>query len=127
MDSKQDTKITNEEPIPTPKPSSSGSRIQYFFALIMPRANDVVRKGFYFVYGICTAFVIYGLQIRQLQQINFLFRNSTDWTLSNVPVWAVCALGLIYFIVEEILLQQAKLIWDDIRHIDTDKEVEKNK
>src|SRR5207245_2957002 len=88
----------------------------------------VVVKGPFFIYGFIAALIITGLSGWHLHLLNTLFGEaSTTWkSIAAVPIWAIVALCTIYFIVEEILLQQAKLIWDDIRDRKRDKNLLRN-
>src|SRR5260370_10938660 len=98
------------------------SNVSGFLYLIIPRMLDLITKSLFFVFGYMTAIIVVGLPASKLSLINYLFRSSTDWkSVSSVPVWVYFALGTIYFVVEEIFLQQAKLLWDDIRDIERDK------
>lgn len=106
------------------KPSSSvASNLKDAFDWIIPRFQDLLAKGVYFIFGFLSAFIVVGFSSRHLLIINFLFRSSdTDWkSISSVPIWTFWALGALYFVVEEILLQQAKFMWDDIRDAEHDK------
>ena len=102
-----------------PQRSSFYSIIQF----LIPREWDFLVKFLDVVYGILVALATVGLQSDQLPTINFLFRpSSTTWTsAAQVPLWAILSLGLIYLLIEELLLQQAKLLWDDIRDFERDK------
>lgn len=91
-------------------------------AIILPRPRDVFDKGVVFWFGFIAALTITGLQNHQLITINRLFRyQQKDFTILSLPPWTILGLGLVYFFVEEILLQQAKLLWDDIRDIKRDQ------
>lgn len=98
------------------KPLNSVTRVtQDIFALILPRPADLFTKGPFFIYGFIIAIIITGLTSGNLRLLGTLFREvSVSWQ-------SIGALCLIYFVVEEILLQQAKLIWDDIRDYERDK------
>jgi 4-hydroxybenzoate polyprenyltransferase len=107
-----------------PKSSIPASQVtKTIFASVLPRPADVIVKGPFFIYGFVAASIITGLNGWNLQLLNTLFGEaSTSWkSIAAVPIWAIVALCMIYFIVEEILLQQAKLIWDDIRDRERDK------
>jgi len=102
--------------------SAFKSNISGLFSVIIPRLPDFITKSFFFIFGYVTAIVVVGLPASKLPLINYLFRSSTDWkSVSSVPVWVYFALWIVYFVVEEIFLQQAKLMWDDIRDIERDK------
>lgn len=124
------------EPIPKDYRISSRGPIKHHIraalAPIIPRAESVLIKGPFFIYGFATAFLLVGfprnplplLPYDHLQIINFLFRTSNlNWSFSTVPEWAVLALGATYFVVEEVLLQQAKLMWGDLKDVQRDKVV----
>lgn len=121
-----------------------GTKFRKVLAFLLPRTWDFIAKGFFFLFGLGAAFIIVGiptgtiagLPYNHLQLINALFgthlvisayhgRKQTPyfgWTsFSTVPLWAIYTLGLIYFFVEEVLLQQAKYIWDDMRDLKRDK------
>ncbi len=107
-------------------------RIRAALAPIIPRAESVLIKGPFFIYGFITALLLVGfprnplplLPYNHLQIINFLFRTSnSDWSFSTIPGWTILALGAIYFVVEEVLLQQAKLMWGDLKDVQRDKVV----
>ena len=123
----------------TTKGKKPPTKFQKVIAHILPRQWDFLAKGFFFIFGLGTAFVIagsipkdviWGLSYNRLQLINSLFSTNTVSISSHgyvPPFWAICTLGLVYFFVEEFLLQQAKLIWDDIRDISRDEDLIHNK
>jgi GNAT superfamily N-acetyltransferase len=103
------------------------------FASVLPRPADVLVKGDFFLFGFVAALIITGFNNTNVQLVNNLFNtlfgvtlNSWNSITSN-SFWWLLALFLIYFIVEEILLQQAKLIWDDIRDYGRDKHLLRNR
>lgn len=131
----------NGEPIPvsasTNMKQSSKPPILNFrkvIASILPRQWDFIAKGYFFIFGLGAALIIIGipkdviagLPYNHLQLINALFGTksnvSISWnTIAKIPLWTECVLGLTYFFVEEVLLQQAKFIWDDIRDVQRDR------
>lgn len=111
------------------KKTQATSLVQATLSTLIPRSWDILAKGPFFIYGIVTALIVVGfskdpiagLGYRHLDVINFLFSVSKDWkSIPDVPIWAILALVAIYFTIEEILLQQAKLLWDDIRDVERD-------
>jgi 4-hydroxybenzoate polyprenyltransferase len=102
--------------------------LQRGWAWLMPRPKDFILKEVFVLYGFMMAWLSIGVQPEQLPVLNFLFREGTDWRMvSQVPGWAVVGLGIIYVLVAGVLLQQAKLLWDDIRDINRDKHLLQNK
>lgn len=96
--------------------------------IILPRPADVLAKGHMFWLGFITALVTMGLTGDRLHILNLLFRRQSDWKrILDVPFWAVFSLGILAFILEEILLQQAKLLWDDVRDVERDKVLLQNR
>jgi hypothetical protein len=107
--------------------TSAISSVRVAFATIIPRPWDVIAKGPFFVYGYVIGLVVLGVQNWQLPLINLLFSTTHEWkSVSEIPTWAILALGAVFFIVEEILLQQAKLTWNDIRDVEDDKKILRN-
>lgn len=96
---------------------------------ILPRQYDVF-KWLYFVYGFLLGYLWYVDDGNsRINLINDLFAPSNAlWrTISEVPfLWLALFAGLC-MLVQEYLLQQGKLIWDDIRDLDRDKKIEGNK
>jgi 4-hydroxybenzoate polyprenyltransferase len=106
----------------------AGGWIPLIFKWVLPRPADVLAKMWFFAYGMLAALVIGGeLPGDQVSLINVLFRPSTSWQSNDVPIWAIAALLLVYLILEELLVQQAKLIWDDIRDRERDRKLLHNK
>lgn len=114
--------------------NSSRSIYKAVMAVLLPREWDFVAKCFFFIFGLDTALIligipndtIMGLPYSHLQLINALFGTNYWNNISVVPNWAIIALCLTYFFVEEVLLQQSKYIWDDIRGKDDDKKLGHN-
>jgi len=121
------SRFSNAEPIPLNLKFSpsifSISNVSATFSSIIPRIPDLVTKSPFFIFGFVTALVVVGFPPGKLPLINYLFRyTDTDWkSITNIPIWVFFVLGALYFIVEEVLLQQAKLMWDDIRDVERDK------
>jgi hypothetical protein len=112
------------------KPSISATGSNAFITII-PRVPDFITKSVFFIFGFVTALVVVGLQ-QHLVVVSSLFSTAamkvngstiaTSWkNISDVPIWAIWAFGALCFCVEEILLQQAKLMWDDIRDVEYDR------
>jgi len=57
--------------------------------------------------GFLAPLLLIGLSTAQLPILNALFRGSVDWSFSQVPALAIVALGVLVFLVLELLLQQA--------------------
>jgi hypothetical protein len=101
------------------KPTPFQIGLKSLYRIILPR-NNLVEKGVMFWYGFIGAFAITGVQQSQVDLINIFFRQDKDYTLNTIPWWLILGLGVIYFFVEELLLQQAKYLWNDIRDQDWD-------
>jgi len=98
------------------------SNLSKFVWLMFPRPADVMAKGHIFWIGFIMAFFVKGLTSDRLPLLNLLFSQRGEWnTILDVPMWVVLAFGILIFVVEEILLQQAKLLWDDVRDVKRDK------
>ncbi len=122
--------VSSKSPVLIARPPISTAKVaKAILASAFPRPADIIMKGPFFVYGFAIASIITGLNGWHLRFLNTLFGEaSSSWkNVAAVPIWAIIALCLIYFIVEEILLQQAKLIWDDIRDHERDKDLLHNK
>lgn len=89
---------------------------------ILPRPADLIAKGHAFWIGFIMAFFVAGLTSDRLPLLNLLFSKQDEWnTTLDVPIWAILVFGILIFVIEEIFLQQAKLLWDDVRDIERDK------
>lgn len=92
------------------------------FYSIFPRPLDILVKFPYFWIGFLTTLFYRGLGPSRIWLVNKLFNNLTQWEKAElVPGWAIFLLGLIFFTLCEIFLEQAKLLWDDIRDRERDK------
>lgn len=79
---------------------------------IVPFPSRLMTGGRIFWAGFLAPLLIIGLDQSRLATLNALFRSFQDWeTTASVPLLAMAALGLLVFIVAEILLQQAVAIW----------------
>jgi len=108
----------SETGLKTLRPFQQG--LKSLHGILLPRRN-LAEKGVIFLYGFIGALVLIGIQPSQVDLINRLFRQDTDYTADSVPFWSVCALGFVYFSVSELLLQQAKYLWNDMRDRDRDQ------
>ena len=88
--------------------------LKSLYGILIPR-NNLIEKGVFFWYGFIGALAITGIQQSQVDLINSFFSQGKDYTIKTVPAWSIFALGLVYFFIEELLLQQAKYLWNDIR------------
>jgi hypothetical protein len=102
--------------------ASALTSFKFAMLAISPRPKDLILKGIWFWYGFAAAYSITNISERNLDRINLLFRGKNDWgDPADVPFWSVLGLAMVYFVVQEIFLQQAKLLWDDIRDKERDK------
>ncbi len=98
----------------------SAVSLRWIFAQLIPRPRTLVSNCMGFIIGYIAALVTVGFQ--QYDLAYKLFYDPIVYPDKlQPPVWVILAIGAIYFFVEEILLQQAKHIWDDIRDIERDK------
>ncbi len=101
------------------EPSSPKQDWRVLAHILLPR-KMLIEKGGAFWIGFIGALAISGIQKSQIDLINAFFRQGKDYELNTVPPWSIWALGVIYFFVDELLLQQAKYLWNDIRDRDWD-------
>jgi hypothetical protein len=95
---------------------------------IIPRPWDIFGKSHNYWLGFILAYITLGINPSKIPLIDTLFSNSTRWhSMGDVPDWAIWAYGIVVFFVHEFVLQQAKLLWDDIRDVDRDKKLLHNK
>jgi len=68
--------------------------------------------GRIFLAGFLAPILLEGLNGSRWAIINLLFRDRHDWnTLPDVPLLAIAAFGLVVYIIFEVLLHQAAMIW----------------
>lgn len=92
---------------------------------IIPRPWDIIAKGPHFWYGFFSAYIFYGINnSKALQSISVLFNAKVA---SRVNIGQIIFFGVLFFFLEEVLLQQAKLLWDDIRDVQRDNKLPLNK
>jgi len=99
-------------------PVASSHTSARILAFILPRRKDAA-KWLYYVYGVLLAVALRS----KLDDARILFANrflspssAITWSVAHaVPPWVVLSLVILCFFAQEILLQQAKLLWDDIR------------
>lgn len=98
-------------------------RWRWVLAHVAPRPLDFMAKGPKFWYGFLVGLVVVGLAPERVALSNWLFGGGREaWAAGErVPLWAVLLLGLLFFMAEELLLQQAKLLWDDVRDYERDR------
>jgi len=83
---------------------------------IAPFPGQLLGRGRVFWAGLLVPLLLTGLSSSRVEIINNLFRRDTDWeTAAGVPLLAVVALGVLIFIIFEVLLQQAVSIWTALR------------
>lgn len=93
---------------------------------LVPRPGDLISKGSMFVLGFYLAWAYYGEDTARLKGLaTSILGRGTPGVIDNEPlrsqVLPTIMLGLLYFLVSEVLVQQAKLLWDDIRDYKLDK------
>lgn len=81
-------------------------------AFVLPRPLGLRHKGYFFWCGFVIAFPIYG---------------AVQPALTSQIIGDALIRGLIYFFVLEILLQQAKFLWNDVRDHTRDRDAGINK
>ncbi|MBI3153216.1 MAG: hypothetical protein HYZ21_13855, partial [Chloroflexi bacterium] len=101
----------------------------YSFVLhtLIPRPWDLFAKGLHFWYGFLFGFFILnnGIYVAPTFLNRLFIANNIN--LIAIPTWCkLLTFGLLFFIVEEVVLQQAKLLWDDIYDIERDKKLPLN-
>ncbi|GHP00899.1 hypothetical protein KSF_109460 [Reticulibacter mediterranei] len=101
--------------------------ISLLFTWAIPRPVDVLAKAWFFLYGLAATLVFGQPSENQTMLGNGLFHPSPAWQGNEIPIWAIVTCLFIYFILEELLVQQAKLIWDDIRDRDRDQKLLHNR
>lgn len=83
---------------------------------IAPFPGQALGRGRIFWAGWLAPALITGLSASRLEILNTLFRRDLDWeTTGAAPFLAIVALGLVFYLIFEILLQQAVLIWTALR------------
>lgn len=93
------------------------------FGWLLPRPVDLVVKLPAFWIGFTAALLTVGVSNDQLARVNFLFfPGKGEWSgTDEVPLPAILAMGLVYFLVSDVVLQQAKLLWNDVRDMKRDQ------
>lgn len=107
--------------------NSSDINFSFLFYTLIPRPWDLFAKGLHFWYGFLFGFFI----LNKGLYANPYFLNpsflATNIYIGATPIWCkLLILGLAFFILEEVFLQQAKLLWDDIYDIERDKKLPLN-
>lgn len=97
------------------------------YGILLPRRKDFFQKAIYFWIGFFAAFLLNYEQPFQHKMESELSRARVIFIgfLSNQ--WMFLLIGVIYFLIEEFFLQQAKLLWDDIRDVERDSKSIQNK
>lgn len=111
-------------------PLGLGSGIKSILLTLLPRPYDVFTKGPMFAYGVLSALALVGAPQQRPLPLDALIQFPVLGDLitrSANDIGALILLIILYFCLEEILLQQSKLLWDDIRDYRRDKKLLLNK
>ncbi len=109
------------------------AEFEKIFFILFPRPKDIIFKGSFFWYGFLISAASFSPSDSFLKAINFLQISNLDFSHQKInlnsfyiePI-TLLFVGIIYFVFEECILQQAKLLWDDIRDSSIDKNLPNN-
>ncbi len=107
--------------------------LKKIFFIIFPRPKDIIFKGSFFWYGFFISAASVNPSYSFLSVINFFQISNLDFSGQKInldsfyiePI-TLFFVGIVYFVFEECILQQAKLLWDDIRDSFIDKNLPNN-
>ena len=92
------------------------NRKKFFYKLI-PRPVDLFNKGFMFVWGFIYALIY---DNNTIEKRGGIIEWVTGKNYINENFIHIILIFIIFFFIEEFLIQQAKLLWNDIRDINDD-------
>ena len=86
-------------------------------SLLFPRASDFISKSWLFLFGVLASIWTSGLTYFH-PRIHDLFTNQPPG--SSLPVWMIFAFAVCWYLIQELIIQQAKYSWNDLRDRERD-------
>lgn len=108
--------------------NNTSAKFNSLFWVLLPRPFDFLAKSPNFILGFILALGMVSIDPEQISLISSWFGSSSSQftNLSNLPQFYIYLLGVVYLIFTELFLQQGKLLWDDIRDKERDKQLPLN-
>lgn len=97
--------------------------LKRLFAILLPRPQGLIHKGIYFWIGVLLVLPVATPEIVSTHL--YLYTWEIFAPISHTGT--VLLIGLVFYIIQELLLQQAKFLWNDLRDVDHDSTLEHSK